>query len=388
MPEGIETFSIDPLFGLGFGPFHDVDIGHKRHAGERAQKRLKQILSHLAERRKHFPQATGLDNYEPRSTDIIVTTFPKAGTTLTQQLAYQTVVATGGAPNEDPDGDNFSDICQVAPWLDYIPQIDYAFMEGNPRVFKTHAGVDKFDIDRQRHVVVLRDPLKFPASWLNFTMDNYPDEVVTGADARVRQLWFDHTIACDLLGLGESTLGDSGALGPNEGEQAGGIRVKFGQNGAPDETSTDDVEAGRLGPWFVHTLGWVEVAGHPNVLILFYEDVVKDMASAVRHVASFMGRQLTREGLAQVVHRCGRDYMATGDRFKSYMDSKLFGTDMNSSKVRHEHHNAFRNMTVSDDHLKELRRQMVRAFGVPTYKEMKDLVKAKQSQYRFTHSYC
>lgn len=367
MPERIATYPAEAFLALGENHYN-VDA---------AEKHLHEILDHLAETRKHFPQATGLDLYDPRPSDIVVTTFPKAGTTLTQQLVYQTAVATGGAPAQDPDGSNFSDICEVAPWLDYIPQLDFPFLESSPRVFKTHAGVEKFSITKQKHIVVLRDPLKFPSSWLNFTVDNYPSDIVTSAGKDVRQLWFDHTVACDLLGLGPSTLGDSGALGPNEGDMAGGIYTKSMQQ--------------RLGPWFIHTLGWVHAVGHPNVLVMFYEDVVADMATATRVVAAFMGRRLSREGLQQVVHRCSREYMASGDRFKSYMDSKLFGTDMNSSKVRHEHGNNFRDMQVKEEHLKELRRQMMHAFGVPSYKELKDLVTSKQSQVRsknYSWSHC
>ncbi|CDF38057.1 Glycolipid sulfotransferase [Chondrus crispus] len=330
----------------------------------RGLRDAKQLFAWLAQNRKKFPKATGLDLYDPSPTDVIVTTFPKAGTTLTQQLCYQVLVATGGAPPQDPFGTKFADICEVAPWLDFMPQMGVPPVLSSPRVFKTHATANNFDIRRQKHVVVLRDPLKFPGSWLDFTFENYRLDGHSICEESVKRDVFDETVERDLLGLLPSTLLSSGAFGSSEANAVYSTR--------------NNPNKGPMGPWFKHTKDWVDLMEHRNVLILFYENIVKDCATAAESVAAFMGRTLTEDGLNTVVKRCSREYMCADNRFKSILDAKVFGTAETASKVRPAVREGFTGMKIKEKYLVEYRRQMKATFGIESYDELKRAVGSKQ----------
>lgn len=328
-----------------------------------ARKHLDEILAFLKEKRKNSPLGTGLKSYEPRPSDVIVTTFPKAGTTLGQQLVYQTIVAIGGGPTEDIDGSTFEDIGQVSPWLDYIPQMTFKYLESTPRSFKTHAPASSFNVDEQKHVVIIRDPLKFAASWLNFTFQNYLFDIVHSASDETKQLWFDYTIEGEILGtLGQSSLGDCGGFGGN------------------DDAVTDDER--KVGPWCMHAKSWLDLLDHKNVVVMFYEDVVKNKGKAVDVMVDFLGgKQLTEQGRNQVIQRCSKEHMSESSQFDAKIDAPLFGTqNLDAKRVRLDSVNVVEKCITKDSYKKELSLQMQHVFQVDSYSNLKASVKAKQHE--------
>ncbi|XP_069365735.1 uncharacterized protein [Maniola hyperantus] len=54
-------------------------------------------------------------------------------------------------------------------------------------------------------------------------------------------------------------------------------------------------------PYFGHVLEAWEKRNHPNMLFLFYEDMIKDLAGAIRRVASFYGKALSEEQINRLV---------------------------------------------------------------------------------------
>lgn len=320
--------------------------------------KVAKIFSFLADEQTKNPQPTGLDVYAPHPSDVVVTTFPKAGTTLMQQMTYQVVVHSGGAPKHDPTGENFSDICDVAPWLDFIPQFGRQFASPSPRVFKTHESIARFNVNKQRHIVVIRDPLKFPGSWLDFTFDNYPIDHMRMTDPAVMRAVFDETVLRDLLGV------------PPEVKDAKTVISTC--NYVTNEALTCG--------WFEHTKGWVNVLNDRNVLILFYEDVTKNMELTIRRIASFLGRSLTEEQVKNVASRCTRQYMSADNRFKSLWDAQVFGNVGLSSKVKPEDRDGFTKYKLKAEHLELFRIKMLNVFGVESYADLKKIVNAKQSQ--------
>lgn len=314
------------------------------------------ILDHMAASRSAFPKRTGLKVYEPRPSDVIITTFPKAGTTLMQQLVYQVGVVTGGAPTDDPNGNDFSDICEKVPWVNYITHVNIDPESiPSPRLYKTHSPADRFDLSAQKHVVIIRNPEQFAGSWLDFTFACYRGPLVDKADKKVKRYVFDDLVARTVLGLLPPTADETDAFNCRELQKDG-----------------------VLGAWFVHTKSWVDVSNHPNVLLMFYEDVVNDVAGTAVKVAQHMGRTLTDKERNMVVSRCTREYMTTDNRFKSIWDEKVLGVDGRSSKVMDQNRDGFNKFELKEEHKKELRRQMLQAFGCELYTELKAMVTHRQ----------
>lgn len=320
-----------------------------------AQQRVDAINAYLTDRRKTYPAPSGFSVYEPRPTDVIVTTYPKAGTTLMQQLCYQVAVATGGAPPADPTGDQFVDICQMVLWLEYAPEMGIHSVDSSPRIYKSHSRAEKFAVDKQKHVVVIRNPLKYPGSWMEFVFDSLPQEFTQTADADVRRIMFDDTVTQDLLGLEANALHTAGEFGGGDDAQVGDA----------------------MGSWLHHTKGWLENLAHPNVLILFYEEVVKDLRSTAIKVAKFMGREMTDVQADKVASRCNRQYIMRGDRFKSILDEKVFGINAQSAKVKDASREGWPRMTIQEQHVRILNVQMKRALGVDGYDGLRDFVRGK-----------
>ncbi|XP_075969854.1 sulfotransferase 1C4-like [Anticarsia gemmatalis] len=55
-----------------------------------------------------------------------------------------------------------------------------------------------------------------------------------------------------------------------------------------------------LSPFFPHIKEAWDVRHHPNMLFLFYEELIKDLPAAVLRVADFLGKELTEEQLARL----------------------------------------------------------------------------------------
>lgn len=60
--------------------------------------------------------------------------------------------------------------------------------------------------------------------------------------------------------------------------------------------------------WLNHVLGWWAVRDMPNVLILSYEDMVRNPAECVRRLAAHTSVELTDEQVQMVVHKMSKEY--------------------------------------------------------------------------------
>ncbi|MDH5649392.1 MAG: sulfotransferase domain-containing protein, partial [Gammaproteobacteria bacterium] len=115
-----------------------------------------------------------LANFSPRSSDILITTAPKAGTTWMQQILHQ--LRTGG-------DESFDFINQVVPWLE-LPREGFSHQERleqfesmpDPRIFKTHCTYEQTPgVDICRIILTTRDPRDCCISFYHHVM-NMTDE--------------------------------------------------------------------------------------------------------------------------------------------------------------------------------------------------------------------
>ncbi|MCB9700474.1 MAG: sulfotransferase domain-containing protein [Myxococcales bacterium] len=201
--------------------------------------------------------------YTPTSHDVLVCTYAKSGTNLLLQMVHQ--IANLGA------GD-FEHIHDVAPWPD-APHPNGATLDDGGwaraptglRAIKTHLDAEHVPYSADaRYIVVVRDPRDVVASAYHFAAS----VVHTLIDVRFEA---DEWI--------EMVLED---------------RLVFGS-------------------WAAHTASWWGLRRRPNVLLVTFAEVTRDLEGAVRRVAEFLGVRLDDEARARVVERCSFPWMKAHD---------------------------------------------------------------------------
>ena len=203
-------------------------------------------------------------SFVPRPNDVIVVTPMKCGTTWMQQIMHQ--LRSGGDMS-------FRDIDAVVPWIElaYDVGLDLdAEQKYEPRCFKTHAwfGVPK----SAKCIFLFREPCATFYSAFNFfegkyfqagdvTLDEFVKSMFLVPSTTMRSNYFDRLLSC-----------------------------------------------------------WPK-RNNPNVLLLLYEDMLEDLESAVRAVASFMGIE-DEESIRNAVKMSRFDFMKENqDKFASHLVS-------------------------------------------------------------------
>ena len=200
--------------------------------------------------------------FRPRPRDLIISPFPKSGTTWLQQIAHG--LRTRGSMD-------FEEITEVTPWIEIAYGMGWdldAPQVSEPRVYKSH--LSWHDVPKAgRYIVSFRHPYDVEVSRYRFF-----------------EGW--------LFEPGSISLEDFVRSGLSEGE------------------------LDKSGYWH-HLLSWWEQRYNPDVLLLCYEDMKENLASTVQKVALFMGIELDDDLLDIVVRQSTRDFMLAND---SHFDEK------------------------------------------------------------------
>ncbi|XP_028416097.1 amine sulfotransferase-like [Dendronephthya gigantea] len=212
-------------------------------------------LTLLKEKMSHFVTVEGIEyamNFVPRSTDVIISTSPKCGTTWMQQILHQ--LRSGGDMS-------FADIDEHVPFIDlayFVGQDLDAEHKYQPRCFKTHFPCESCP-KGANYIVIFREPCAaFYSSYNFFSQGNYFQSQEISVDEFVRSFHLSAT------GMGSN--------------------------------------------YFKHLLSWWPHRNDPNVLFLLYEEMLQDLESSVRAVASFIGID-DEARIANAVKMSTFDYM-------------------------------------------------------------------------------
>ena len=221
--------------------------------------------------------------FVPDPTDVIISPYGKCGTTWLQQIVH--TLRTRG----DTD---FDDISRVVPWIETSDTLGLdldAPQRGAFRAYKSHLGYDTIP-KGARYIVSFRDPRDAVVSLFRFT-----------------EGWFFEVGSVDVNAF---------------------ARHRYLEG-----------EPGRS--YWSHLLSWWEQRDSESVLLLAYEQMVRDPVQAIRHVASFTGVELDEALLDLTRQRSSLDYML---RNKHQFDDKLmrdhtertlgFPSGSDSAKVR------------------------------------------------------
>jgi aryl sulfotransferase len=226
----------------------------------------------MRELQNHHMDSTIWNRFKFRPDDIIISTYGKSGTTWTQQIVGQLIFK----------GDENVAVGGLSPWLDLrIPEesIKLAALEAQThrRFIKTHLPLDAFVFRPElKHIYIARD----------------------GRDS----LWSMHNHHANGNALFFEVINDTpGRVGPPLPKADPDIRRYFlnwlDNDGEPFWSFWDNVRS------------WWSVRHHPNVLMLHFADMKKDLAASVRKIAAFLDIDLDDATFAKVVEHCSFDYM-------------------------------------------------------------------------------
>ncbi len=220
-------------------------------------------LMSRAQRGRGFDKV--FEGYEPTAHDVFVSTFAKSGTNWMMQIAHQT--AFRGAAE-------YAHIHDVICWPDMtskraqkmaIPLVDKRVQEASPtglRVIKTHLSAHYVPYsDQARYLVVIRDPKEVFVSSYFFA---------------------------------------GGAAGPLMPKPDVWFKLFL--------TSAFPLNFGNT--WAEHTASYWALKDKPNVLVLLFRDMKKDLPGAVQKVADVLGVDLSSVELNAVIQKSTFAYMS------------------------------------------------------------------------------
>jgi hypothetical protein len=203
--------------------------------------------------------------YEPTASDVFVSTFAKSGTNWMMQIAHQVAFRGSG---------DYAHIHDVVSWPDMnrskrrpisVSLDDQRVQNASPtglRVIKTHLAARYLPYDESaRYLVVVRDPKEILVSSYHFTRG------VAGPLMPPPDVWLE-------LFLTER------------------FPLNFGST------------------WAEHTAGYWALKDRPNVLVLLFQDMKRDLHGAVQQVADVLGVRLTSTELSSVIEQSTFSYMS------------------------------------------------------------------------------
>ncbi|XP_060595730.1 sulfotransferase 1E1-like [Ruditapes philippinarum] len=197
-------------------------------------------------------------DFQVRNDDVIIATYPKAGTTWLQEIAW--LIMHDG----DFDGAYRKPVYFRSPFLEFKDEVlnevglDIANPMTSPRVIKSHLPVKL--MPKQIHekdckiIVLFRNPKDLCVSYYHF----YRSSSSFGKFTGTLEDFFDMFM----------------------------------------EGHVDH------GSWFDYTKSWWELRDRSNVKIIFYEDMKEDLHREVTEICKFLDKDLSGDLLTRIVEHC------------------------------------------------------------------------------------
>jgi aryl sulfotransferase len=211
--------------------------------------------------------STRWNGFEFRDDDIVISTFSKTGTTLTQQIVSQLIF----------DGDPTVYGQAESPWPDFRLTPDAAERaraQTHRRFMKTHLPLDALEFSpKAKYLYIGRDPRDIIWSLHHHQM------IMTAAGRE----------AFDKLGDGE----------PQPPLPDPDIRAFY--NGFLDHPRPDSL--------WSHVRAWWEIRDLPNVLLLHFADLIADIPGSIRRIAAFLDIPIDEARLPDMVAHCSIEHM-------------------------------------------------------------------------------
>jgi aryl sulfotransferase len=220
----------------------------------------------------HHFDSTVWNDFRFRDDDIVIATYAKSGTTLTQQIVAQLLF------NGDPD----LPVAEMSPWLDLrVPskaeKLEALEAQTHRRFIKTHLPVDALVYSpKAKYLYIGRDGRD--VAW---SMHNH--------HYNANDTWYH------LLNDTPGRIGPALEKPPESVHQY--FRDWLAHDGHP------------WWPFWENVSSWWNVRGLPNLMILHFEDLRRDMPGQMRRIAAFLDIPIDEIRFPAMVEYCGFDWM-------------------------------------------------------------------------------
>ena len=219
----------------------------------------------------HHMDSTAWDRFNYRDGDIVIGTYAKSGTTWTQQIVSQLVF----------NGAEGIDVATLSPWIDLriMPPEVIAAVEAQThrRFVKTHLPADAMTLSpKAKYIYVVRDGRDVVWSMFNHFTHAKPE-------------------IYDLFNNTPGRVGPEISPPPSSVHQY--YREWFEGDGYP------------LWSFWENIRSWWNVRHLPNVQLMHYNDMKRDLAGSIREIAEFLGITIDPAKFPAIVHHCTFDYM-------------------------------------------------------------------------------
>jgi aryl sulfotransferase len=210
-------------------------------------------------------------NVSMREGDVIIASYQKSGTTWIQQIVGQIL----------SNGDPAVEVAKVSPWIEMrlVPPEAYAALEASSqrRFYKSHSPPNAIPYARNaKYIYIGRDGRDICWSLHNH-FSSLTDEFIDTLNAV------------------------PGRNGPPFERGAADIHDFYvnwmAHDGAPAWSMWDNV---RL---------WWAVKNLPNVKLVHFNDLKRDLSGSIMQLAAFLGTSLEESDLPRIVEHCSFDYM-------------------------------------------------------------------------------
>ena len=220
----------------------------------------------------HHFDSTIWNDFVFRDDDIVIATYGKSGTTWIQQIVAQLLF----------NGAEELEVAEMSPWLDLrvppkevkLPAVE---AQTHRRFIKTHLPVDALVFSpKAKYIYIARDGRDVVWSMYNH-------------HARANDLWYE-------------ALNDTpGRVGPPIERPPADVRQYFRdwleQNGYP------------FWPFWENVRSWWSVRDLPNVMLLHFNALKRDLPGEIRRIASFLQIPIDETKWDVIVEHCSFDYM-------------------------------------------------------------------------------
>ena len=220
----------------------------------------------------HHMDSTIWNRFAFRPDDVIISTYAKSGTTWTQQIVGQ--ILLGGDPEIR--------VAELSPWLDMrLPSETEKFelleAQTHRRFIKTHLPLDAFVFRPEvKHIYIARDGRDIAWSMHNHAANFLPE-------------------VYDMLNSLPGLVGPP--LERAEADVLDFFRRWLAEDGAPFWSLWENVRT------------WWQARHLPNVLMLHYADMKRDLPGSVSRIAEFLGVELDSETFERVVRHSSFGWM-------------------------------------------------------------------------------
>jgi aryl sulfotransferase len=217
------------------------------------------------------------NDFQFRDDDIVIASWGKSGTTWVQQIVAQLLF----------DGAENMPVAKISPWLDYVlPPLETMQQElrtqTHRRFMKTHLPLDALVFSQKaKYIYVGRDGRDLVWSMYNHHARFVPEFYTAFADNPRRGPDPSHR----------------DHFGPPDGDVVAYFREWLAKDGYP------------WWPFWENVRGWWNVRGLPNVHLVHFANLKRDLSSEMQRIAHFLEIPIDETRWPMLVEHCTFDYM-------------------------------------------------------------------------------